>query len=102
MMPHQLLKNYQTSWMSKMNSMDEDSSFEVLETPMETKEPEENLGTHSDRKVKNLKDQVDQFPVQGQALDFPENPEEVAKVLQGVQTKSKDKKRKVWAKAITN
>ena len=32
MMPHQLLTNYQTSWMSKMNSIEEESSFEVLET----------------------------------------------------------------------
>ena len=66
-----------------MNS-DEDSSFKVLETSdcmptptmvMETKEPVENLGAHSDNLVKILKDEVDQLDAQEKPLDFSENPE---------------------------
>ena len=81
MTPHQLFKNHRTSWMSIMNS-EEDSSFEVLETSdcmptmsVETKEPVENLGAHSDNMVKILKDEVDQLDAQEKPLDFSENPQ---------------------------
>ena len=66
-----------------MNS-EEDSSFEVLETSdcmptpttsMETKEPIENLGAHSDNMVKILEDKVDQLDADEKPLDFSENPE---------------------------
>ena len=86
-MMHQLLKNYRKSWMSIMNSVDE-QSFEVLETSQgmatptlrakereESKERVENLWAHSDNMVKNLKDQVDQIGAQEKPMDSPQKPD---------------------------